>query len=235
MDHIGHRGSSGSSSGSLAGSEVTASLPLSRQTLFFSATWPREVQAVARALCRNDPMRVFVGGSERKLVANRNITQRVQVGAWQVVGHCTCGGGRRTRWRHAGGAPTSHTYPAHTHRFPHTQILGSESDKLPALRSYLQQQPWHQGARVIIFTSTKRTADWLEHTLVHDSLGGAAHGLRAVAVHGNKGQRQREGALAAFRSGRAPVLVATDVAARGLDIPGVTLVVNYDFPTEIEM
>jgi hypothetical protein len=50
-----------------------------RQTLFFSATWPKEVQAVARALCRNDPIRVFVGGAQQKLVANKDITQRVQV------------------------------------------------------------------------------------------------------------------------------------------------------------
>lgn len=121
------------------------------------------------------------------------------------------------------------------------QILGAEGDKLPALRAYLQQQPWHEGARVIIFTSTKRTADWLEETLTHEDpvRGGEGAGSkrrpRAVAVHGDKGQRQREGALAAFRSGRAPVLVATDVAARGLDIRGVTSVVNFDFPTEIEM
>jgi superfamily II DNA/RNA helicase len=102
---------------------------------------------------------------------------------------------------------------------------------------------------VIVFTSTKRSADWLEHTLSHDPPGLAPSSppppgppgrrgprrLRAVAVHGDKGQAQRERALVAFREGRVPVLVATDVAARGLDIRGVTAVVNYDFPNEIEM
>ena len=50
-----------------------------RQTLFFSATWPKAVQAVARRLCRNDPIRIYVGGAQRKLVANHAIAQRVQV------------------------------------------------------------------------------------------------------------------------------------------------------------
>ena len=54
-----------------------------------------------------------------------------------------------------------------------------------------------------------------------------------TAIHGNRNQQEREEALAAFRSGQNPVLVATDVAARGLDIPNVSLVINYDMPTEI--
>lgn len=60
-------------------------------------------------------------------------------------------------------------------------------------------------------------------------------GIRAVAVHGDKSQRERDDAIHAFRAGRVPVLVATDVAARGLDIPGVTAVVNYNFPTDHDM
>jgi superfamily II DNA/RNA helicase len=104
---------------------------------------------------------------------------------------------------------------------------------------------------VIVFTSTKRTADWLEHDLTNNPPAAPAPApagalapppgrrgprrLRAAAVHGDRSQIQRERALAAFREGRVPVLVATDVAARGLDIRGVTAVVNYDFPNEIEM
>jgi superfamily II DNA/RNA helicase len=144
----------------------------------------------------------------------------------------------------------THTY---THLAPPTpqspQILDSEADKLPALLDFLSRQRWGgpDGARVIVFTSTKRTADRLEHELgsaplpvsADDAAGGAPgrgpRRLRAAAVHGDKNQRAREGALAAFRLGRVPVLVATDVAARGLDIRGVTAVVNYDFPMEIEM
>lgn len=133
----------------------------------------------------------------------------------------------------------SHVRPTPLHP-PTPQILSSDSEKLPALRAYLEQQPWHAGARVIIFTDTKRTADWLEYTLKQDGLdhgrgGSGGRRLRAVAVHGDKTQKAREFALEHFKSGRVPIMVATDVAARGLDIRGVTAVVNYDFPNEIEM
>ena len=57
-----------------------------------------------------------------------------------------------------------------------------------------------------------------------------AAGIAADAIHGNKSQPQRERALAAFKSGDMPVLVATDIAARGIDVPGVSHVVNFDLP-----
>jgi len=75
----------------------------------------------------------------------------------------------------------------------------------------------------IVFTRTKRGAD-----KVCRQLGGA--GLSAVAIHGNKSQSQREKALAAFRDREIKVLVATDIAARGIDIDDVSLVINYDLP-----
>ena len=77
--------------------------------------------------------------------------------------------------------------------------------------------------RVIVFTRTKHGADRVARHL--DS-----HGIRASALHGNKSQGQRERALRAFRSGSARALVATDIAARGLDVPGVTHVINFDLP-----
>ncbi len=77
--------------------------------------------------------------------------------------------------------------------------------------------------RSIVFTRTKRGAD-----KVARHLEGA--GLSAAAIHGNKSQSQRERALAAFRSGEISVLVATDIAARGIDIDDVSLVVNYELP-----
>ena len=61
-----------------------------------------------------------------------------------------------------------------------------------------------------------------------------SRGLPAVSIHGDKGQSERERALGAFRSGAVPVLLATDVASRGLDIPHVGLVVQYDLPNTIE-
>ncbi|MGI8746966.1 MAG: helicase-related protein, partial [Deinococcus sp.] len=79
--------------------------------------------------------------------------------------------------------------------------------------------------RAIIFTRTKREVDELAMELIH-------RGLEAEALHGDLAQSQRERALGAFRSGRVRVLVATDVAARGLDIPEVDLVVQYHLPQD---
>ncbi len=75
----------------------------------------------------------------------------------------------------------------------------------------------------LVFVRTKRGADRLVKRL-------DAHGFAAVAMHGNKSQRQREQALARFRSGAVDTLVATDVAARGIDVEGVTHVINFDPP-----
>ncbi|WP_233205092.1 DEAD/DEAH box helicase [Alkalicaulis satelles] len=83
------------------------------------------------------------------------------------------------------------------------------------------------GRKAIIFTRTKRGADRVAKRL-------AEYGHKAAAIHGNKTQGQRERALAAFRSGAAPVLVATDIAARGIDVDGVELVINYELPNVAE-
>ena len=81
--------------------------------------------------------------------------------------------------------------------------------------------------RAVVFTKTKHGADRLTRKL-------KAANIRAEAIHGDKAQNQRIRALDAFRAGRSPILVATDVAARGLDIDDVTHVVNYDLPMEPE-
>ncbi|MCB4767233.1 DEAD/DEAH box helicase [Ancylobacter sp. Lp-2] len=77
--------------------------------------------------------------------------------------------------------------------------------------------------RALVFARTKHGAD-----RVVKGLAGA--GIDAEAIHGNKSQPQRERALAAFREGKVKVLVATDIAARGIDVPGVSHVINYDLP-----
>ena len=78
-------------------------------------------------------------------------------------------------------------------------------------------------SRVLVFTRTKHGADRVTQHL-------EAVGQPAAAIHGDKSQPQRERALAAFKAGRIGVLVATDVAARGIDVEGVTHVVNFDLP-----
>ena len=77
--------------------------------------------------------------------------------------------------------------------------------------------------RAVVFTRTKHGADKVARHL--DKAG-----LPAVAIHGNKSQSQRTRALGAFKSGKTPILVATDIAARGIDIDGVSHVVNFDLP-----
>jgi ATP-dependent RNA helicase DDX3X len=80
---------------------------------------------------------------------------------------------------------------------------------------------------ILVFVETKRSADMLEMELSRE-------GYPATSIHGDRSQRDREDALAAFKSGRRPILVATDVASRGLDISGVTHVFNYDLPANID-
>jgi ATP-dependent RNA helicase RhlE len=81
----------------------------------------------------------------------------------------------------------------------------------------------NMGKRVIVFTRTKRGADRVVKRLALD-------GFEAAAIHGNKSQSNREKALDRFRKGSCPILVATDIAARGIDVPGVEMVINYELP-----
>jgi ATP-dependent RNA helicase RhlE len=81
--------------------------------------------------------------------------------------------------------------------------------------------------RVLVFTRTKHGANKVVKQLDQD-------GVRANAIHGNKSQSARQKALAEFKSGRTPVLVATDIASRGIDVDGVTHVINFELPNEPE-
>ena len=80
---------------------------------------------------------------------------------------------------------------------------------------------------MIVFTRTKRAADRVAECL-------DTGGVRVSALHGNKSQPARQKALEQFRSGRARVLVATDIAARGIDVTGISHVINFDLPAQPE-
>jgi ATP-dependent RNA helicase RhlE len=151
---------------------LLAKLPTDRQTLFFSATMPAEITALANQMLRN-PVHVAV-------------------------------------------TPQATTVERITQRLIHVDRGGK-----PALLAQVLRQ---QGVeRTLVFTRTKRGADKVVRGL-------AQAGLPAAAIHGNKSQSQRERVLAAFRTGEVRTLVATDIAARGIDVDGITHVINYDLP-----
>jgi ATP-dependent RNA helicase RhlE len=152
--------------------KVVAKLPIKRQTLFFSATMPKDIAELAESMLR-DPARVAV--TPVAATADR-ITQR---------------------------------------------ILQVDFAAKPAvLAQLLKQEPVD---RALVFTRTKHGADKVVKVL-------AKAGIEANAIHGNKSQNHRERVLAAFRTGEIRTLVATDIAARGIDVDGISHVVNYDLP-----
>jgi len=147
-----------------------------RQTLMFSATFPRDIQMLARDFLK-DYIFLSVG---RVGSTSENITQKVE--------------------------------------------YVEDMDKRSVLLDILHT---HGAGLTLIFVETKRMADSLSDFLINQN-------FPATSIHGDRTQRERERALEMFRNGRCPILVATAVAARGLDIPNVTHVVNYDLPTDID-
>ena len=143
-----------------------------RQTLLFSATFPKAIQKLAKDFL-HDPARVEV------TPANKTADKVVQ-SAYHIA----------------------------------------KADKPIRLAEHLLRD---EVGRALVFTRTKHGADRLVRKL-------AGFGIPAVAIHGNKGQGARRRALDAFKDGSVMTLVATDVAARGIDIPDVTHVFNYEIP-----
>jgi len=100
----------------------------------------------------------------------------------------------------------------------------ANNDKRSLLREVLRDPAM---TRVLVFTRTKRGANRVAEQLDRG-------GVRAEAIHGNKSQNARQRALDAFNGGRTRVLVATDIAARGIDVDGISHVVNFEIPNEPE-
>jgi ATP-dependent RNA helicase DDX3X len=116
------------------------------------------------------------------------------------------------------------------------KATAEKRDKLQLVVEAIQNGP---SGRTLVFVQKKRTATWLKNQL---NQGGPNDGsenerfrpIRAEDIHGDRSQSQRETALSKFRAGTCRVLVATDVAARGLDISGVEHVINMDLPTDVD-
>jgi ATP-dependent RNA helicase RhlE len=96
----------------------------------------------------------------------------------------------------------------------------AQQSKMPLLLDLLEKEDWE---RVLVFTRTKRGADRIAHVLEKRE-------HKSNRIHGDRSQSQREAALRSFKNGKTRVLVATDVAARGIDIDSVSHVINYDIP-----
>jgi superfamily II DNA/RNA helicase len=115
-----------------------------------------------------------------------------------------------------------HDEPAHVPSTEQHVVRAHQMDKIEILARVLQAEG---RGLTIVFCRTKRASDQVAAALT-------TRGFAAAAVHGDLGQGQRERAMRAFRSGKVDVLVATDVAARGLDVDDVTHVVNYECPED---
>lgn len=85
----------------------------------------------------------------------------------------------------------------------------------------------YDGSKILIFCQTKKNSDWVSRTLQNE-------GFRAVSIHGDKSQKDRDKIMGLFKDERVPILVATNLAARGLDVKDIRYVINYDFPTQME-
>lgn len=150
-----------------------------RQVLMWSATWPKEVENLARDYLK-EYYQVTVGSLD--LAGNKDVTQMVDVCA--------------------------------------------DGDKYRNLLRYLKENLTNQD-RVLVFVETKKGCDMLTRSLRMD-------GFQARAMHGDKSQEERDWVLREFKGCQATLLVATDVAARGLDVDDIKMVVNFDFPNDTE-
>ncbi|XP_029480359.2 probable ATP-dependent RNA helicase DDX17 [Oncorhynchus nerka] len=151
-----------------------------RQTLMWSATWPKDVRQLAEDFLR-DYVQINVGALE--LSANHNILQIVDV--------CM------------------------------------ENEKDNKLLQLMEEIMAEKENKTIIFVETKKRCDELTRRMRRD-------GWPAMCIHGDKSQPERDWVLTEFRSGKAPILIATDVASRGLDVEDIKFVINYDYPNSSE-
>ncbi|CAI9112722.1 OLC1v1013204C2 [Oldenlandia corymbosa var. corymbosa] len=158
--------------------KIVSQIRPDRQTLYWSATWPREVEALARQFLCN-PYKVIIGSQDLK--ANQSIQQVVEI----------------------------------------LTDVEKYNRLIKLLRDLMD------GNRILIFVETKKGCDQVTRQLRMD-------GWPALSIHGDKSQDERDWVLAEFKSGRSPIMTATDVAARGLDVKDIKCVINYDFPSSLE-
>ncbi|KAK9080091.1 hypothetical protein SSX86_001766 [Deinandra increscens subsp. villosa] len=201
--------------------KIVNEIPPRRQTLMYTATWPKEVRKIASDLLVN-PVQVNIGNAD-ELAANKSITQLLA----------------RTLEYYKELDFLCKTMNIKLHlAFILSVVLKGDNNVAPL--KYVEVVPQmekqrrveqilrseERGSKIIIFCSTKKLCDQLTRSI--------SRNFGAAAIHGDKSQGERDWVLNQFRSGKSPILVATDVAARGLDVKDVRVVINYDFPNGVE-
>ncbi|PGH27063.1 ATP-dependent RNA helicase DBP2 [Polytolypa hystricis UAMH7299] len=113
------------------------------------------------------------------------------------------------------------------HRITQVVEIVSEFEKRDRMSKHLERVMEDKAAKILIFTGTKRVADEITRFLRQD-------GWPALSIHGDKQQNERDWVLNEFKTGKSPIMVATDVASRGIDVRDITHVINYDYPNNSE-
>jgi len=228
---------------------IAAQVPKPRQVLLFSATWPVGVQRVADALLSPRHARVTVGAVGNRLAANTSVQQHVRLVApkdkWAAFVEILSALRRApappklalaANPKCTGLGSAQNGAPKPTSGSASLGEAGVAAARATAGGSSAARAERH-AERILIFCNTRRDVNAIGAYLAGP--GGLAcnptTGDRTIwrcdTISGDRSQKEREAAIKAFRSGEISVLVATDVAARGLDIAGIDHVINYDFPT----
>jgi ATP-dependent RNA helicase DDX5/DBP2 len=161
--------------------EIISKMPDDRQTLLWSATWPKEVEALSEDVFTGEPTRIQIG--DESLTVNEAIHQNF--------------------------------------------MFLSDDEKWQKLSELLNEYTKESDQKILIFANMKSKCDDLAYNL-------GKQGFSAAALHGDKSQNVRDQIIGSFKNGYKRILVATDVASRGLDIKDVGAVINFDFPGSVE-
>ncbi|VFQ70907.1 unnamed protein product [Cuscuta campestris] len=227
-----------------------------RQTVLFSATFPRQVEALARKVL-NKPVEIQVGG---RSVVNKDITQLVEVrpegerffrlleilGEWSEIGKILIFVHTQDKYRQT--VLFSATFPRQVEALARKVLnkpveiqVGGRSVVNKDITQLVEVRPegerffrlleilgeWSEIGKILIFVHTQDKCDALFKDLLK-------HGYPCLSLHGAKDQTDRESTIADFKSNVCHILIATSIAARGLDVKELELVINYDAPNHYE-
>lgn len=198
-----------------------------RQTMMFSATFPKSVQQMAKEFFQETPSEVYIGDGPRENIAQEVIQLDTSDANFSVRNAKLLQLLSELGYKQS--SPIKQTsFVSSLSKVPtlvwQRKGVPAASEQKKAMES---SESLKKNPKVIVFLEKKRQcADLLN--FLHDK------GIPCVSVHGDKTQEEREDAMRKFKTSEIPVMVATSVIGRGLDIPGIELVVNYTLPSDIK-